>query len=471
MRILIFGTGDYYNRYKKWLEEKDVLALVDNDKQKIGTMMDGKPIISPFEIKKYEFDYILILSFCYLDMKNQLLEYGVEECKIVHFYTLRRIIDWRKSPKDLTVRAQTLEPSSDGKKKILLLSPELNNGGPAIALFHCAKTLKKNHYEVTVVSMIDGELSEKYRRENIPVIIDFNLQLSTMVEEPWMNMYDCIFCNTINFHVFLSERITSIPCIWWLHDSSFFYEGVNKTVISNISTENLFVFSVGDIPKAAIKTFLPELNVEELLYGTIWKQSGKKAAGKRRIVRFITIGLLEEIKGQDVLFSSVRKIYSKIKDETEFCIVGRDDTLFAKQLKEEYKDIQNVKFTGILNREELHKYIENSDVLICPSRQDSMPTVVAEAMMHSKPCIVSDSVGTAKYISNGVEGLIFETEKIEDLADKIQWCVENREKLCWMGKQAERLFEKKFSMSAFQRNLLGIMEGIEPYIKKERLRV
>lgn len=32
-------------------------------------------------------------------------------------------------------------------------------------------------------------------------------------------------------------------------------------------------------------------------------------------------------------------------------------------------------------------------------REDPMPTVVAEAMFYGVPCIVSDAVGTAEYIT------------------------------------------------------------------------
>ena len=39
MKFLIFGTGDYYERYKKWFPSKDVLALLDNSPQKQHTVI------------------------------------------------------------------------------------------------------------------------------------------------------------------------------------------------------------------------------------------------------------------------------------------------------------------------------------------------------------------------------------------------------------------------------------------------
>ena len=49
MNYLIFGTGDYYNRYKKWFEHQEIVALLDNSKQKQYTMIVGLKV---FQRKK-----------------------------------------------------------------------------------------------------------------------------------------------------------------------------------------------------------------------------------------------------------------------------------------------------------------------------------------------------------------------------------------------------------------------------------
>lgn len=49
MKFLIFGTGDYYNRYKKWFAHEDVVALLDNSQQKQYTFMDKTKILPPKE--------------------------------------------------------------------------------------------------------------------------------------------------------------------------------------------------------------------------------------------------------------------------------------------------------------------------------------------------------------------------------------------------------------------------------------
>lgn len=49
MKFLLFGTGDYYERYKKWFAKEDTLALLDNDNEKRGLFIDGIQVLAPKE--------------------------------------------------------------------------------------------------------------------------------------------------------------------------------------------------------------------------------------------------------------------------------------------------------------------------------------------------------------------------------------------------------------------------------------
>lgn len=104
----------------------------------------------------------------------------------------------------------------------MLLSHDLELGGPALAVFHAAKVLKHTGYQVVVASMQDGLLRDKMIQETIPVVVDVNLQIETMVNADWITNFDLIICNTINYHILLTERVENVPVLWWLHDSEFF---------------------------------------------------------------------------------------------------------------------------------------------------------------------------------------------------------------------------------------------------------
>lgn len=463
MKVILFGTGDYYNRYKKWFERQEVVALLDNSEQKQYTFIDGVEVLPPKEGVRLDYDIIVILSFYVKQMRQQLSSLGVELDKIYHFYDLHRLIelDAERRQKQFFLNAREIvDCKMSVIPKILLLSHDMTLGGPTIALFHAACVLKGKGYVVVFASMFDGPLRKQLLTNNIPVIVDENLQIATMQKSKWVRAFSLLICNTLNYYVFLSERDTDIPVIWWLHDARFFYDGVNREVFRKIRLDNLKAVSVGTVPAEAVREFLPKMECSSLLYGVADIGHGITQDSEGGRMQFITIGFLEDIKGQDVLVQAIKKLPDYIRKQCLFYIVGYNKTLFGERIFSDCTNMDEVIFTGSVDRYEIHRLLSNSNVLICPSRQDSMPTVVVEAMMHYVPCIISDAIGTATYVHDGEEGEVFPNEDEHALARKIVWCVENRDRLNRMGKKARMLYEKQFSMSVFEKRLLNIVQEI-----------
>lgn len=476
MKFLIFGTGEYYERYKGWFDKRDVVALLDNSPAKQNTMLDGIPVLPPSEGIKLPYDVIIVLSFYIRSMKKQLLELGVEEQKICHFYDLRRLIDVKRNRRDvLTYGIDKNELPDKGKKKTALLSTDLALGGTAIALFHMAETMKRNGYDIVFASMIDGPLRERLQSCGIPVVVDPNLQIATMREVGWVQGCRLIVCNAINYHIFLSERRTDIPMIWWLHDSSFFYDGVDKTVLNRIPMENLRVLSVGPVPAGVVRKYVPDMPVGQLLYGVRdtamenGKDSGpverentedrQKNSGNGKVC-FVVIGHIEERKGQDILLQAVMHLEKEIRERAEFYLVGQNSSLMARRIMERAEGIPEITVTGTMDRAGISQILQRADMLVCPSREDPMPTVAAEAMMHGVPCLVSDVTGTAAYINRGENGDVFESGNVKELSDRIAWYTSHRENLRVMGERARAVYDSVFSMEAFEEKLMMEINGL-----------
>lgn len=462
MRYLLFGTGDYYERYKGWFAAEDIVALLDNSPTKQHAVVDGKEVLHPQEGVRREFDAVIILSFYVKAMRQQLLELGVTEGKIYHFFDLNRLIchgnggqgiDYKK-PIRYYGGAERIEPSST----VLLLSHDLTMGGPALALYHMGQALRKQGKKIVIVSMLDGPLREVLVQVGIPVIVDVNLQVETMCDARWLEKFRLIVCNTINFHVFLSKRNTDTPVLWWLHDSAFFYDGVNPDVLRAVSSEKMEVCAVGPVARKAMESYRPDLLVEDLLYGVMDEAELVKRKGKDEDkVRFVTIGYIEARKGQDILIQAIREMPGDMRKRAEFFIVGQDNSVLAGRIREEIKDIPETVMTGVLDREKIHELLEQADVLVCPSREDPMPTVAAEAMMHSVPCILSDATGTAGYIQDGVNGIVFHSEDARRLAEKLIWCIEHPKQLLDMGMRAREVYENVFSMQVFEEKVRNVL--------------
>lgn len=461
MKFLLFGTGDYYERYKKWFNKGDVVALLDNSPSKQNTMIDGIKVLSPKDGVKLGYDCIVILSFYVKAMRRQLEELGVPSGRVYHFYDLHKLIYSKEIKKPVEYYGASRDDLMSNKgQKILLLSQDMTLGGPAIALYHVAEVLKNNGYNIVFATMIDGPLREMLLDIGIPVIVDVNLQIETMEDAEWINGFGTVFCNAINFCVFLSKRNTRMKYVWWLHDSDFFYDGIPKEVFKSIVKENLYVYSVGNVPKEAITNHLPQLEVRNLIYGVADGYAGRGYKRKTNKVIFVTVGYIEARKGQDVLVKAIRMMPETMREEAEFYLVGQDSSMLARQIRDDTSDMPEIIMTGVLGREGVNEILEAADVMICPSREDPMPTVAAEAMMHSVPCVLSDATGTALYIDDGVNGMVFENENVGELEDRLEWCITHRGQLEQMGVKARSIYEEVFSMKIFEMNLIECINEV-----------
>lgn len=454
MKYLLFGTGDYYQRYKKWFKKDEVVALLDNSTEKQHKVIDGIEVVSPMEGIKLEFDKIVILSFYVKSMKEQLIQLNVPHDKIYHFFELYKLNLNQKSEYLMCCYGKTQqEIIRERSDSILLLSTDLElQSGPVTVLIRMAKILKKNGMNVVFGSMMDGPQKEKLLCDNIPVVIDANLQIDTMKNIEWVHGFKHIVCNTIGFCVFMSERGESTPLTWWLHDSDFFYDGIERKLLKETDFEDVQVVSVGKIPRQAFNRIVPDVKIDNLLYGI-------NKSIDPFFVNFMVMGYIEKRKGQDILIEAIRLLDADARSKARFYFVGKDSSEMAKQIKEQVKNIPEVIITGLISEQEKKCLINKIDVLICPSREDPMPAVVVEAMMNRIPSIVSDSTGISEFISDGVNGLLFRNGNALLLSQKITWCINNFSKLPKIGKRAEEIYSKYFSMEAFEKNILDLLQS------------
>ena len=224
---------------------------------------------------------------------------------------------------------------------------------------------------------------------------------------------------------------------------------------------NLKVVSVGPVPEQAIHTIVPDLPVDWLVYG-VEDTAGvcKKKTKHENSVHFVTIGYIEARKGQDLLLEAIERLPQDVREKAVFYFVGQDSSVMARQIKQKIQTIPQVVLTGTVNRTQIDEILNKADVLVCPSRQDPMPTVAAEAMMNSVPCLISDAAGTAAYLTDGENGMFFKSEDIDELSQKLEMCIRQPGRLGEMGMKARKVYENRFSMEVFETAVLRIVKDL-----------
>lgn len=464
MKLLLFGTGDYYKKYKKWFRPEDVVALIDNDERKQGTEIDGYRVLSPQQAVLCNYDNIVILSVHEQAMREQLISLGADSETIIGYSALpahRKMLKNEQSVKIIASERETAGAikSMGTKNAVLLMSHNLDLNGASLALYYAGKCLKENGYHVVFASWNDGPLADMLSEDSIPVIIDANLEIKTANETAWADCFDRVMCNTLNYYYYLSNRSKSGKYIWWLHDPEMFYKTLNAEIFRKISRENLTVCAAGPIAAAAVKKYMPDADVRQLLYGIPDVSGAKRKEKKKSRLEAAVIANIQAYKGQDILIEAVSLLSSDEREMLRIRIVGNQESAYAAGVKKKAEPLAGtIEFTGPVGREKVQEILEGLDVLICPSRVDTMSLSCGEAVRHQVPCIVSDAVGMAAYINDGENGLIFKNGNHADLAEKLRWCIHHAEELKLMGNRGRVIYEKYFSMDVFGGRLLSVVE-------------
>lgn len=198
------------------------------------------------------------------------------------------------------------------------------------------------------------------------------------------------------------------------------------------------------------------------------RQSLAGGANPHTEIVFAQIGAITEIKAQDIFVEAIRRLPDDERSRAHFLIIGRPGKAgFVNRVYEAAEGIPQIEFTGNYEREKIKEVFQKIDVVVCPSREDTMPIVITEAMMHGKACVCSTNVGMAQYITDGREGFVCEALDAQDLSDKLSYFIRHPEVTTLMGRHGRELYEKYFTMEKFGERLLQTLEETNEHFKKQ----
>lgn len=460
MKLIIFGTGKFYQNRKQRFENEEIVAFVDNDEKKYNQLFEGVPVIAPSKISEIEYDFICLMARGEFveQMRKQLEQLQVPYEKILDYFEYGMLSEGNK----ITLYYGRKCVPNDNKK-ILLLTHELSYSGAPLVLFYVAQILRRKGFFVAVLSLKDGELRKDFIREGVAVGIQEDIRRFDPVLFEWFQQFDLVWGNTVTYYFWVEAfGRTNIPFIWWLHESAEAYEWLGPHRMPRQIGKNVYIYAVGSLALAMARKYIPNGKTEELLYGTPDFSNDVKTVSKQREkVIFGIIGTINARKAQDIFIDAIEKLSCEERAKAEFWIIGSIlNQEFYEKIKPRIGEIQEIKEFGACNREEMKNLYAQIDVVVCPSREDPLPVVVTEAMIMSKPAIVSTMTGTAALITDQENGFICETGEAEELAKTMEWILHNTEKLCEIGKNARKLYESNFAMNVFERNINKIVEEV-----------
>lgn len=459
MRIFFYGIGRVYRQRRDELtvmrEDDTFLGFIDKRAAACRTF-DGEHVYLPDEVVREDFDAIIVTAAAFGEIKKELCLRGVDEGKVYAYeeYFQLKVGNVRKKYGDFG----TLKG-----KKILMATPDLGYHGGALALLHAAIAMQQERYRVTLAAAtIDERLLRELMALPIQVIEIPALRFLSVAQLTFLQEYDAVVANVFPMVRFAVRATQWRPVLWWLHECR---DAFSETLDMFAETKDASAFSrlriaaVSSLARRNFEAYYPS-RVDTILPYCLPDSGRDFASVPHERVTFALIGGVCRRKAQDVFLQAVALLPRQLKEKAEFLIIGSSDgaDAFSAAVREAAAKEPRIRLCGVLNRSGMQEAFRTIDVVVCASREECLPTTMAEGMMYRKICIATDCAGMDDVIEPGRNGFIVPTEDAGALTSCMKRIIEQPERYAGMREAARRTYEEYFTPKIFAARLKAELE-------------
>jgi glycosyltransferase involved in cell wall biosynthesis len=292
------------------------------------------------------------------------------------------------------------------------------------------------------------------------VIIDEAIVNGHWMLEHFARNFDLVVANTLGCSSAISQLSGSIPpVLWWIHESEHAMHHFEAMIPHHID-KNIHIYAVAEYVRNLLSTRSINAEATIFTYGIEDYPHQEKPVPTDKFI-FTIVGSVEDRKGQLVVLEAIKKLPERTLRKTKFIFVGNilDESIFKRILeaKEQYDCIE---YYEPMPRSDIFELYQNSTCALIPSTDDPLPVVAPEAMIMGRACICSDHTGTAKIITDNVNGVIFKSEDSEELAEKLIWVTEHPNEMKTMGIESRKLYEREFTYNSFKKRSDMILDDL-----------
>jgi glycosyltransferase involved in cell wall biosynthesis len=164
----------------------------------------------------------------------------------------------------------------------------------------------------------------------------------------------------------------------------------------------------------------PGLRVRQVEHAPKWLFHQVQRHPQRAPLRFLFVGHLSHLKGADLLLQA----FDRVKDETPFelVMVGPEDTGWLSQERSRVSPElwSRVQFKGQLPADKIAGELSAATIMVYPTRADTSPNVVKEAVVAGLPVLASSVGGIVDYVWPDKNGILFSPDSLPEVVSAIR---------------------------------------------------
>lgn len=377
---------------------------------------------------------------------------------------------WQKEFGNKEKHVISINRKSVANIKILIIIHELTQSGAPLSTLAQCKILQQSGANVTVWSLKDGVLADKYREIEIPVKIVYPNEFERSWVKDEIRTFDlAIICTVLSVPA-AAVCESLIPTIFYIRSDGQLLSHFFKNAIVYQKEYQNFYSILNAQYMVAVSDYCGEwvsknLNPNVYIINNFIEDLAESYSSNmdKHKIRFLALGSIEYRKGFDVYLDAFLSLPKVVRECCELHFAGRE----LKGQEEYYKKIvqisnqhDNCIFHGeLLDRDKLYQLISDCDVIVVPSRSESCSRVALEGAMFSKPIIVTEDVG-AKYLVDENTGWVVKTGDVEALASAFKEAFAKKKNLTAMGKAIRKKYLKTSTPQIYAKNFITYVERV-----------
>ncbi|MEN3038676.1 MAG: glycosyltransferase family 4 protein [Candidatus Kryptonium sp.] len=347
-------------------------------------------------------------------------------------------------------------------------------GGLEMNILKLAKKMAEKGHDVNIACNYEGRLYQEIKRSQDENGKQINIiELGSGFWGNFKKLYDVLKRRNFDVvHIFRSSDVKLVSLVgFWLKRNinaifepqigigsnkkdlfhQFIYKRIKFVIAPSRDVANGFLKNL-PVGKEKVKIIHLGIDVDKFSF----RESAREKI--RREFNFkdeIVIGVVSRFspgKGHEDLFKAF-KILSDEFENVRLLIVGEPtvgELNYAKRLQELEKEL-NIEDKTIWAgfRRDVNDILCGVDIFVAPSHAEAFGLSLVEAMATELPVVATKSAGFLDIISDGENGLFFERENYQDLAEKVKFLINNQEFAKQLGKKARETAVEKFSFEKY----------------------
>lgn len=182
---------------------------------------------------------------------------------------------------------------------------------------------------------------------------------------------------------------------------------------------------------------------------------------KDKIIRVIFTGRYnDKRKNISLLISAFKKALEHEKN-LELLLVGEKPGDMVLALMEDEQLKHKIRCIERLEKDELIKACQQSDIFALPSYQEGLCISALEAMSCGLPIISTRCGGPEQYVKNGENGFLVDNDNLPQFTEALIQLVSNDEMRRKFSKNARNHIEQLYSFKIIQEKFLNVLQDLE----------